>query len=381
VKSENAKKSKKDKRITASSISIKQFLLIFVAVLFVCGNYHIIYITYWESQPGKQDALPGVMMGLILLVSLVGAFLIGLLKRVYFDKPVQKIADAAQKVAEGDFDVRIPPHRNDGKKDQIEVLIEDFNLMAQELTTIETLKTDFIANVSHEIKTPLSVIQSYATAIQDDGITPEERREYGNTIAEASKKLTELVTNILKMNKLESQEIFPLAEPYALDEQLRECVLNYEELWDRKGIVLVGDDINVVTVNQDRALMELVWNNLISNAIKFTGEGGAITLALKEENGCAVVQVKDTGCGMSEETAARIFDKFYQGDTSHSTEGNGLGLALVKKVITLIGGEISVESNIGEGTTITVRLHKGTFCLCNSSIYNLHKQNVPLCNY
>jgi signal transduction histidine kinase len=156
---------------------------------------------------------------------------------------------------------------------------------------------------------------------------------------------------------LESQEIFPLAEAYALDEQLRECVLSYEELWDKKGITLVGDDINEIMVNQDRALLELVWNNLISNAIKFTGEGGTITLTLKEENNYAVVQVKDTGCGMSEETVAHIFDKFYQGDTSHSTEGNGLGLALVKKVITLIGGEISVESILGEGTTITVKLN------------------------
>jgi signal transduction histidine kinase len=346
----------RDHRITARSVSLKQFLAIFATVLFICANYHIIYITYWESQPGEQQALPGVMFGLVLLVSLVGAFIIGLLKRTYFDKPIRTIADAAQKVADGDFTVRISPHRHDGKKDQIDVLIEDFNLMAQELSTTETLKADFIANVSHEIKTPLSVIQSYAVAIQDDSLTPEERHEYGQTIAEASKKLTELVTNILRMNKLESQEILPRAEPYALDEQLRECVLNYEELWDKKNITLVGDEIGEVTVNQDRTLLGLVWNNLISNAIKFTDEAGTITLTLKEEGGYAVVQIKDTGCGMSAETATHIFDRFYQGDTSHSTEGNGLGLALVKKVISLISGEITVESQVNEGTTFTVRM-------------------------
>jgi signal transduction histidine kinase len=347
---------KKNRRITASSVSVKQFLAIFAAVLFVCANYHIIYITYWESEPGKQAALPGVMFGLLLIVSLVGAFLIGLIKKIYFDRPVQTIADAAGKVANGDFSIRIPSHRKDHKKDHIELLIDDFNKMTEELGSTETLKTDFITNVSHEIKTPLSVIQSYATAIQDDGISEEERHEYGKTIVEASKKLTELVTNILKLNKLENQEILPVSEPYALGEQLRERVLAYEELWDKKNITLVGDDIDEVTVTRDKSLLELVFNNLISNAIKFTDEGGTITLTLKEENGYAVVSVKDTGCGMSEETAAHIFDRFYQGDTSHSAEGNGLGLALVKKVIALIGGEISVISRPGEGSSFTVRL-------------------------
>lgn len=184
----------------------------------------------------------------------------------------------------------------------------------------------------------------------------EERREYGKTIVEASKKLTELVTNILKLNKLENQEIIPVSEPYALDEQIRECVLGYEKLWDIKDITLVGDDIEEVAVNCDRSLLELVWNNLISNAIKFTDAGGIITLSLKKENGFAVVTVKDTGCGMSEETAARVFDRFYQGDTSRSSEGNGLGLTLVKKVMNLIGGQISVQSRINEGTAITVKI-------------------------
>ena len=346
----------KDKRITASAVSLKQFLIIFAAILFTCGNYHIIYITYLEAQPNKQDTFPLVMIGVLLTVSLVGAFLLGMFKTAYFDKPIRTIADAAKKVSNGDFSVRIPPHRKDGKKDHIEVLIEDFNTMTEQLSTIETLKTDFITNVSHEIKTPLSVIQSYTTAIQDDSITSDERHEYGKTIAEASKKLTELVTNILKLNKLENQEITPISEPYAFDEQLRECVLNVEALWDNKNITLVGDDIDEVTINQDKTLLELVFNNLISNAIKFTDENGTITLTLKKENGFAIITISDTGCGMSKETIAHIFDRFYQGDRSHSTEGNGLGLALVKRIITLTHAEISVKSCIGEGTTFTVKL-------------------------
>jgi signal transduction histidine kinase len=343
----------KDKRVTARFISLKQFLALFAAILFICGDYYIIYINYLEIHR-EGSTLFGI--SIVLLLSLAGALLLSLVKTVYFDKPIGIISEAAQRVANGDFSVRLPPHRKDGKKDQIEVLIEDFNTMAVELSTIETLKTDFITNVSHEIKTPLSVSQSYAVAIQDDDISAEERREYGKTIVEASKKLTELVTNILKLNKLENQEILPVSEPYALDEQLRECVLSYEELWDKKDLTLVGDDIEEVTVNCDKTLLELVWNNLISNAIKFTDAGGAITLTLREENGRAVVTVADTGCGMSGETAARSFDRFYQGDTSHSSEGNGLGLALVKRVMALIGGEISVESRVNEGTTITVKI-------------------------
>jgi Signal transduction histidine kinase len=226
-------KQKKDERVTASTVSFNQFLIIFAAVLFTCGNYHIVYLQYLESRPDNGEILI-VVIGLIVGLSLIGAFLIGLFKSVYFDKPIRTIGEAAQKVAEGDFSVRIPPHRKDNKKDTIEVLIEDFNTMAEELASIETLKTDFIANVSHEIKTPLSVIQSYATAIQDDSISADERREYGKTIAEASKKLSELVANILKLNKLENQEIILKKESYALDEQVRECVLAYEELWDKK---------------------------------------------------------------------------------------------------------------------------------------------------
>lgn len=206
-----------------------------------------------------------------------------------------------KKITLGDYGVRIPPHRTDGKKDQIEVLIDDFNTMTEELKSVETLKTSFVANVSHEIRTPLAVIQSYAAAIQDSNISTDERLDYCRTIVEASKKLDELVTNILKLNKLENQEIVPASHPYSLDEQLRECVLFYEELWSQKNITLIGDEIDLVTMRYDKSLLEIVWNNLISNAIKFTDEGGTIIISLKGDNDWAIVQVCDTGCGMSEE--------------------------------------------------------------------------------
>jgi signal transduction histidine kinase len=266
-----------------------------------------------------------------------------------------QIGAAAKKIAKGDVSVRIAPLRKDGKKDFVEVMFDDFNTMVQELESIETLKSDFIANVSHEIKTPLSVIQGYASALQDDTLSTDERKEYAKTIVQASQKLSTLISNILKLNKLENQEIVPESSPYDLSEQLRRCAVAFEELWERKNIIFTAE-LDEINVPYDEDMLELVWNNLLVNAIKFTGNGGRISLTLTTHNDAAVVTVQDTGCGMDEETTKRIFDKFYQGDTSHSQEGNGLGLALVKKVIETLGGSITVESAIGQGSTFTVCL-------------------------
>jgi signal transduction histidine kinase len=340
---------KKDKRINVGFFSAKQFFILLFIVMSINASYNTVYSMH---RSNIEDAAIGYMLlGNVLFSTVVVAALLGFARR-----PVRKIAEAAKQVAGGDFTIRLQPFRKDGKKDEIEVLVEDFNTMIEELATIETLKTDFIANVSHEIRSPLAVIQSYATAMQDDSLSPEERYDYGKTIVKASKRLSDLITNILKLNKLENQEIFPASEPYSLDEQLRECALSYEELWSKKNITLIGDDINEVTVRYDRSLLELVWNNLISNAVKFTNEGGKIVISLKEEDGLAVVTISDTGCGMGEETVAHVFDKFYQGDSSHSTEGNGLGLALAKKVVDIFGGSISVKSKLNEGTCFNVKV-------------------------
>jgi light-regulated signal transduction histidine kinase (bacteriophytochrome) len=210
-----------------------------------------------------------------------------------------------------------------GKKDFVEVMFDDFNTMAKELESIEMLKNDFIANVSHEIKTPLAVIQNYATTLQDDTLGPEERREYVKTIIASSQKLSALVSNILKLNKLENQKIEPAALPFDVSEQLRRCVLPFEELWERKNITIEAT-LDEITVCYDESMLEIVWDNLISNAVKFTAPGGSISLTLKKLAGFAVVRISDSGCGMDEETQKHIFDKFYQGDSSHSREGNGI---------------------------------------------------------
>ena len=226
--------------------------------------------------------------------------------------------------------------------------------MAGELQKNEVLKTDFISNVSHEIKTPLSVIQGYADLLQTKGISEEQRSEYIKLMSEQVNKLTNLVTNILKLNKIQSKEIV-CKEKYFLDEQIRFCILAMEDKIVEKDIE-ISVNLDEVEINSDPVLLELVWNNLFSNALKFTDKGGKISFSLSNQGNVVIATIKDTGCGMNEETQKHIFDKFFQGDTSHSQDGNGLGLALVERVVTMLDGEILVSSAIGQGSEFKIIL-------------------------
>ncbi|WP_373485305.1 HAMP domain-containing sensor histidine kinase [Acetobacterium malicum] len=342
-----------DKRINAKRPFWKEFLMIFGIVLICSAGEVLIF-----NQQMMDHASPWIMalvgMSYVLFVGLLVSLGTRYIMYTAFQKPVMEIGQAARKVAAGDFTVRVHSQRKDNKKDELEVLIDDFNKMVKELATIETLKTDFIANVSHEIKTPLAVIQSYASALKNEALSQQEKLEYSDTITDASKKLAALVTNVLKLNKLENQEIIQQST-FSLDEQLRCCMLALEDKFDEKKIEFDAD-LDEVTIITDESLLEIVWNNLLTNAIKFTKRGGLVKIELRKEDDQVIVKVSDSGCGMSEETCRRIFDRFYQGDTSHSEEGNGLGLALVKRVVDLIGGTIAVESEKDKGTTFTVEL-------------------------
>jgi signal transduction histidine kinase len=338
-------------------MSIKEYFLLFFAVAAVLGFHMVIYVEFVNrDMVGKNvQLIINVLMGYVFITAALVMFLTAAVRHVLWNRPMRRLSEAAKKIAQGDFSIRIAPIRKDGKKDFVEVMFDDFNTMAQELESIEMLKTGFIADVSHEIKTPLAVIQNYAAALQDETLGPEDRREYIKTIIGSAQKLSALVSNILNLNKLEHQEMPSSAVLFNVSEQLRRCALAFEDLWERKNITFDAD-LEELTVCYDENMLEIVWNNLISNAIKFTAPGGSISLSLKRLAGFAVVRIRDSGCGMDEETQKHIFDKFYQGDGSHAQDGNGLGLALVKKAVDISGAKISVISRPGEGTTFTVRL-------------------------
>ncbi|MGN0183089.1 MAG: ATP-binding protein [Candidatus Ornithomonoglobus sp.] len=272
-----------------------------------------------------------------------------------YEVPMKIMAKATAKVSSGDFSVYIPPQHTSDKTDYLDVMFMDFNKMVEALGSIETLKTDFFSNVSHEIKTPLAVIQNTAELLKTEPLT-DTQREYADTIYQSSKRLSGLITNILKLNKLEKQTILPDKQTYDLCAQLAECALRFESVWEEKNIEFEADIEDSAEITADYELMEIVWNNLLSNAFKFTEPGGAVKLSEKTEENEICVIVSDTGCGMDEETAKHIFDKFYQGDSSHSTEGNGLGLALAMRVLELMSCAISVKSEINKGTEFTVHI-------------------------
>lgn len=274
------------------------------------------------------------------------------------ERITKRIAEAAKKVIKGDFSVRISPVSQFGADKNFNEIIDCFNTMTEELAGVETLRTDFVANVSHEMKTPLAVMQNYGTLLQQPDLEEEKRIEYAKGVTDGSRRLADMMTNILKLNRLEKQQIYPITEEYDLGEQLCECLLGYESVWEKKQIEIETEIAEDVKVSTDSELLSLVWNNLFSNAFKFTPKGGKVTVILEATEHHAIVKVKDTGCGMTPEVGAHIFDKFYQGDTSHATQGNGLGLALVKRVVDILYGEISVESALGKGSTFTVKFRR-----------------------
>lgn len=277
-----------------------------------------------------------------------------------FDRPMKLLGDAARRVAEGDFTVHIKPLHSSKQQQYVDYMFQDFNKMVEELSSLETMKNDFIANVSHEFKTPLAVIQNYAADLKYMDLPPEKQKEYLDTILTSAQNLGTLVTNILRLNKIENQTISPQKKPYDLCRQLCDCVIAFGDRWEEKGIDFSAEIEDERIVQADAELLSLVWNNLLSNSIKFTERGGCVTLRQTCEADVITVSVSDTGCGMSEDTVRHVFDKFYQGDTSRAQEGNGLGLALAKRVVELCEGSISVESTPGQGSVFTVTLPNKT---------------------
>ncbi|MBR1560994.1 MAG: HAMP domain-containing histidine kinase [Clostridia bacterium] len=267
-------------------------------------------------------------------------------------KPINDLVEAMRHVSQGDFSVRVDAEDVDGDMGR---LVRSYNDMASELGGLELFRKDFINNFSHEFKTPIVSIRGFAKQLEREDLTDQQRREYLDIIVSESDRLANMSGNVLLLSKLENQTIVTDKTRFRLDEQLRKCILLMEKQWASKGLEL-DLDLDEAEFYGNEEMLQHVWVNLLGNAIKFSPEGGTLGVSLKAGEGQVSVCVKDTGPGMDEATRRRVFEKFYQGDTAHAAEGNGLGLSLVKRIVDLCAGTVEVDSAPGEGAAFTVRL-------------------------
>ena len=353
-------KNKKHRFLTA----LYRYFIFFVTVAFLVTCCTMLFVSTLSKSLNVEltgenlQSAAKITFFNVLLLSLLFTVVDALRRRFTMQRAVKRIVDATEKLVRGDFSVRIKPLPNMIADEGINDCIHCFNRLAEELAAVETLRCDFVANVSHELKTPLAVMQNYAKLLCENSLTEEKRIEYAQGIADGTKRLSSMMSNILKLNRLENQQAPLLAKRFNLSAQLCDCILQFESVWEKKNIELVTDIPDEVEMEGDEELLSHVWNNLFSNAFKFTQDGGRVEITLKEEGDNVRVTVKDTGVGMTKEVGARIFEKFYQGDTSRATQGNGLGLALVKRVVDIMQGEISVQSKLGQGSTFCVSFRR-----------------------
>ena len=328
-------------------------------MFFLTTGFNVVLgVLVYNSIKEKSDiVVAAIILGVILVSAAICTAIDYLRRKIMIERPMNEIVDATQLMARGNFKIDLVPKHSYEYFDEYDILKENLNKMANELSKSEVLKNDFIANVSHEIKTPLAVIQNYAKALKNPSLDSETKEKYISNLVEACQKLNGLITNILKLNKLENQKLLPEIKEFNLSELLANQVLQFESLIEKKEIDLVCEIEEDLFIKSEESYLEIIFNNLMSNAIKFSNPKGMIYVGLKKEKQNYHITFKDSGCGMDKETGKHIFDKVYQGDTSRSKEGNGLGLALVKRVIDIIGGSIHVTSQIGEGTEfiITIR--------------------------
>lgn len=351
-KTKNEEELLKKRRRRQKFWRIMGILLVFstdIGFAFNIANYFL----NLSSQTSNTFALTILLVVIISALTLtVNHFVI----RYFTDvKPTKEILAATETIKNGNFNIRLVPKHEYEHYNLYDQIKDNINQMAVALSKNEVLKTDFISNVSHEIKTPLANIKNYSTLLRDSDLPQEKREEYSIALSATSQRLADLIVNILKLSKLENQEIAPSYDKVNLQEVLEESIVQYEAVLDEKKInlELSIDDLSLIS---ERSYIEIIFNNLLSNAIKFTPENGNISLSLHQRDDEIDFTITDTGCGMSQEALNHIFDKFYQGDTSHAKEGNGLGLALVKKVVEILGGTIKVTSTVNKGSTFTILL-------------------------
>ena len=288
-------------------------------------------------------------------ITLVSCMLVGVIvsscsSRVVL-KNIREFIEATEKLSRGDFSARL----NIKKPPEFQILSKNFNAMAEELGGIEVLRTDFINNFSHEFKTPIISIKGFAEILKDDDLSKEEKNEYLDIIIEESKRLSSLATNVLNLSKIETQVILNDIQRFNIGEQIRQSILLLDSKFQAKNILL---DINIEDcyINGNKEMLNQVWVNILENAIKFNRENGIVSVNIKKKEENIFIHISDTGLGIAKESIPKIFDKFYQGDTSHSTNGNGLGLAIVKKIVELHNGTIKCDSIVSKGSKFTIML-------------------------
>ena len=325
------------------------FLLLAVCTVLVLAGVDEGFL-YHDGQVELGGALAFVYTVCILIaVSMV------VMIRMVFIHPLQRNIEAMKKLANGDFTVRVNHAEHGYVPREMVEFEQSFNKAAEELGGTEILRKDFINNFSHEFKTPIVSISGFADLLLDEDVTPEEQREYLQIIRDESKRLAQLSGSVLLLNRIEAQTILTDCTDFSLDEQLRQCILVTRQKWRDKPLQFEAE-LAPCTYHGSEALVKEIWLNLLDNAAKFSPENGIISVTLHSEQGSPVVAVTDHGCGMDAETCRHIFEQFYQGDTSHRTQGNGLGLAMAQKIAALHGGAVTVDSRPGSGSCFTVVL-------------------------
>jgi len=347
-----AKRFFKEKLSLLAILVVMIFAILFVSSL-IAGLVAYVLITH-EITPFRHgrifEAVAVYMAAVSLLIGTILARFFG----GRFLKQISKLAEATKAVAAGDFNVRI---KSGGAK-EVEYITTSFNDMVQELSNMETLRSDFVGNISHEFRTPVASISGFARRLKKSSLTREQRDEYLDIIISESERLTRLSSNVLLLSSLENTGKFIEMAEYQLDEQLRRTILLLEPQLLKKNID-VDIDLNSVSITANEEMLSDLWINLLNNAVKFSHENAEIRLSLTAGDKDAVVTISDDGIGMDEDIKNHIFDKFYQGDKSRATEGNGLGLPLVKRILELENGKIEVESEPNKGTTFIVTLPIG----------------------
>ena len=326
------------------------FIVCIFAILCVTLGVSALLTLLLEWLTNTHFTVPTIVWMVLFSVVLGGG--LSIIMSRFFLRPVTRMGRAMERVAAGDFTVRLD---NPGALGEMRDSYAHFNTMTRALAATETLQSDFISNVSHEFKTPINAIEGYAMLMQDAGNDPALQREYADKILLSTRRLSELVNNILLLSKVDNQTVPLEKHPYRLDEQLRRAILLLERKWTQKQIEW-DVDMDEATYTGNESLMLHVWVNLLDNAIKFDPVGGEIRLRLHCESTCIRITVSDNGPGIPKDQQSAIFERFYQADGSHKSEGNGLGLALARRIVRMCGGEISVSSEPGKGSCFTVEL-------------------------